>query len=133
MKTLIAFITIASTVFFVNYKYTKVGDADMIILVRKIDELQQRVVELYYDYMTARDLYNLTTNMVKERENNYKKAQNSQKEVILITDTFYRTALDEQVKARGSFYEKRSQLEQLVGNDIFNQFEKNIDERNSKN
>jgi hypothetical protein len=36
-----------------NYKYTKVHDADMIILVRKIDELQQKVVGLYYDYMTT--------------------------------------------------------------------------------
>ena len=37
-----------------NYKYTKVTDADMIILVRKIEDLQQRAVDLYYDYMTAR-------------------------------------------------------------------------------
>jgi len=34
-----------------NYKYTKVTDADMIILVRKIEDLQQRTVDLYYNYM----------------------------------------------------------------------------------
>ena len=115
-----------------NYKYTQVTDADMIILVRKVDELQQKVVDLYYDYMTARQLYDMTTGMVQERYKNYQKAQNSKKEVVLITDTFYREALDEQVKARGSFFEKRSRLEQLVGNDIFRQFESNVDKRYEK-
>ena len=113
-----------------NYKYTQVTDADMIILIRKVDELQQKVVDKYYDYMTARQLYDITTRMVKEREINYKKSQNYKKEVVLITDTFYREALDAQVKARGDYFDKRSQLEQLVGNDIFKQFEANVDERN---
>lgn len=116
-----------------NYKYSKVTDADMIILVRKVDELQQKVVDMYYDYITARQLYDMTTDMVQERYRNYQKAQNLSKEVILITDTFYREALDEQVKARGSFFEKRSRLEQLVGNEIFRQFEANVDERYAKN
>ena len=115
-----------------NYKYTQVTDADMIILVRKVDELQQKVVDMYYDYMTARQLYDMATDMVKERYRNYQNAQNLSKEVILITDTFYREALDEQVKARGSFFEKRSRLEQLVGNDIFRQFEANVDARYEK-
>ena len=112
-----------------NYKYTQVTDADMIILVRKVDELQQKVVDNYYDYMTARLLYDMTSKMVKEREEQYKKAQALNREVVLITDTFYREAIDEQVKARGNFFEKRSQLEQLVGNDIFRQFEEVVDNR----
>ena len=116
-----------------NYKYTQVTDADMIILVRKVDELQQKIVDAYYDYMTARMLYDITAKMVQDRENNYKKAQNSSKEVILITDTFYREALDEQVKARGTYFEKRSQLEQLVGSDIFRQFEEAVDARYANN
>ena len=100
-------------------------------MVRKVDELQQKVVDMYYDYMTARQLYDMTTNMVQERYKNYQNSQNLSKEVILITDTFYREALDEQVKARGSFFEKRSRLEQLVGNDIFRQFESNVDARSA--
>ena len=112
-----------------NYKYSKVTDADMIILVRKVDDLQQKVVDCYYEYMTARLLYDMTTKMVKDREINYQKAQKQKKEVVLITDTFYREAVDEQIKARGTFFEKRSQLEQLVGNDIFRQFEENVDKR----
>lgn len=116
-----------------NYKYTQVTDADMIILVRKVEDLQQKVVDMYYDYLTARELYNMTTKMVEKAHQNYKKSQKRSKEVILMTDTFYREALDAQQKARGSFFEKRSRLEQLVGNDIFMQFEQGIDERESQN
>ena len=112
-----------------NYKYTQVTDADMIILVRKVEDLQQKVVDMYYDYLTSRELYNMTTKMVEKAHQNYKKSQKKSKEVILMTDTFYREALDAQQKARGSFFEKRSRLEQLVGNDIFMQFEQGIDER----
>lgn len=113
-----------------NYKYSQVNDADMIILVRKVEELQQKVVDMYYDYMTSRELYNMTTEMVERCHQNYQNAQNLSKEVILITDTFYREALDEQQKARGDYFEKRSRLEQLVGNDVFKDFETMIDKRN---
>ena len=112
-----------------NYKYSQVTDADMIILVRKVDELQQKVVDAYYDYMTARYLFDMTSKMVKERENNYKSSLSQKREVVLITDTYYRDSIDEQVKARGNFFEKRSQLEQLVGSDIFRQFEEVVDNR----
>ena len=112
-----------------NYKYTQVTDADMIILVRKVEDLQQKIVDMYYDYLTSRQLYNMTTEMVNRTYDNYKSAQKMSKPVILMTDTFYREALDEQQKARGDFFEKRSRLEQLVGNDVFTQFEASIDSR----
>ena len=115
-----------------NYKYTQVTDADMIILVRKVEELQQKVVDMYYDYMSARKLYDMTTDMVKRSKENYSSAQNSSKEVVLMTDTFYREALDENQKARGNFFEKRSRLEQLVGNEVFRDFEAIIDSRENK-
>lgn len=117
----------------INYKYTKVNDADMIILVRKIDDLQQKVVSKYYDYMTAKTLLEMTTKMAKERYQNYKLAQNGSKELILITDAYYRESLDEQMKARSDFYAKRASLEQLVGNETFKQFETVVNSRNIEN
>jgi hypothetical protein len=118
-----------------NYKYTKVDDADMIILVRKIDDLQQKVVRMYYDYMTTRELYNMRSEMAKRRHFNYSQAQNSSKEIIIISDAYYREALDLQRKAKGNFADKRAQLEQLVGSDTFKQFEDTINsrERSQKN
>lgn len=115
-----------------NYKYTQVTDADMIILVRKVEELQQKIVDVYYDYLTARELYNMTTQMVNRSYDNYKASQKLSKPVVLMTDTFYREALDEQQKARGNFFEKRSRLEQLVGNDVFKDFETLIDKREAE-
>ncbi len=115
-----------------NYKYSQVTDADMIILVRKVEDLQQKVVDMYYDYMTARQLYDMTTETVEKCYKNYQNSQKLSKEVILITDTFYRDALDEQQKARGQFFEKRSRLEQLVGSDVFRDFEAAVDKRTGK-
>lgn len=112
-----------------NYKYTKVNDADMIILVRKIDDLQQKVVEMYYDYMTTRELYNMRSEIAKNRYYNFQSAQNSSKEVVIITDAYYREALDMQRKAKNNFADKRAQLEQLVGTETFKTFEENVNAR----
>lgn len=112
-----------------NYKYTKVNDADMIILVRKIDMLQQKVVEYYYDYMTTRELYNMRSEIAKSRYNNFQNSQQSSKEVIIITDAYYREALDMQRKAKSAYSDKRAQLQQLVGEDTFKQFEDQINSR----
>ncbi len=112
-----------------NYKYSQVNDADMIILVRKVEELQQKVVDMYYDYMTARELFEMITKRVEKCHQNYLAAQKKSKDVILITDTFYRESLDAQQQARGSFFEKRSRLEQLVGEEVFKDFEAQVDKR----
>ena len=74
----------------------------------------------------------MTTEMVARSYDNYKSSQKLSKPVILMTDTFYREALDEQQKARGSFFEKRSRLEQLVGNEVFRDFEAMIDKRETE-
>lgn len=116
----------------INYKYTKVNDADMIILVRKVDDLQQNVVNRYYDYMTTKTSLEMTTKMAQQRYQNYKLSQNGSKELILITDAYYRESLDVQMKARSEFYSKRASLEQLVGSDTFKQFEINVNARDKK-
>ncbi|MBR6099096.1 hypothetical protein IKP85_05050 [bacterium] len=112
-----------------NYKYTKVTDADMIMLIRKIEDLQQLTVDLYQDYMAAKKQLDLTTQIADQRKRYYESAQSLSREIVLITDAYYRTALDEQVKARSDFYTKRAALEQFVGNEVFEQFEKNLTKR----
>ena len=109
-----------------NYKYTKVTDADMIILVRKIEELQQKTVDLYYNYMTAYKKLKMIDKIVKERKRNYDASQSFSKEIIIISDAYYRSALDMQTEARSQFYSQRAALEQFVGNEVFEQFEKDV-------
>ncbi|MDR1168034.1 MAG: hypothetical protein LBK53_03975 [Heliobacteriaceae bacterium] len=112
-----------------NYKYTRVTDADMIILVRKVEDLQQKTINLYYDYMTTRKKFDMIAKMAEERKANYNRSQKFSREVILIADAYYRTALDAQMKARSDFFAKRAALEQFVGNETFTQFEEMLKER----
>lgn len=115
-----------------NYKFTRVNDADMIILVRKIEELQQITVNLYYNYMTARQMVGLLDKVVQQRKKNYDAAQDESREVIMITDAYYRSALDAQNKSRAEYMAKRAALEQFVGNEIFMEFEKTLSERDKE-
>lgn len=108
-----------------NYKYTRVTDADMIILIRKVEDLQQRAVDLYYDYMTAKRQLDFANELVSDRQYKFELAQknNAARELVVITDAYYRTALDKQRSAKSEFYSKRAALEQFVGHDTFAQFE----------
>lgn len=111
-----------------NYKYTRVNDADMIILIRKVEDLQQRAVNLYYDYMTAKKQLELTDQLVEDRQRKFELAQknNAPRELVVITDAYYRTALDKQRSAKSDFFSKRAALEQFVGNETFLQFESEL-------
>ena len=108
-----------------NYKYTRVNDADMIILIRKVEDLKQKAVDLYYDYMSAKKQLEFANNLVEDRQRKFELAQqnNAARELVVITDAYYRTALDKQRNARSEFFSKRAALEQFVGRETFLQFE----------
>ena len=110
----------------VNYRYTKVNDADMIVLVRKIEDLQQKVINRYYEYMTQRRLVTLSAENTDKAYEYYLSSQNMSREIILITDANYRKALDIQMKANLEFQAVRASLEELVGNETLLEFEKMI-------
>lgn len=112
-----------------NYKYTKVTDADMVILVRKIDDLQRVLTDKYCDYMAARRLLNMTSDITKRRKERLDSMQNRTKSEIMIADAYYRDALNFENKKRAEFVSKRSALEQLVGNEVLRQFETNLIDR----
>jgi len=116
-----------------NYKYTRVTDADMIILIRKVEDLQQNAVNLYYDYMSAKKQLDFAVKLVEERQEKFRLAQknNAARELIVITDAYYRTALDKQRTAKSEFFAKRAALEQFVGNETFVQFEAELASRES--
>ncbi len=114
-----------------NYKYTRVTDADMIILIRKIEDLQQNAVNLYYDYMSAKKQLEMSIKLVEERQRKFELAQknNAQRELIVITDAYYRMSIDKQRTAKSEFFAKRAALEQFVGNETFVQFEAELTAR----
>lgn len=106
-----------------NYKFSKVTDADMIILVRKIDDLQQNLTNKYFDYVKAKKNLDMNNEILAKRKIQYEKAKKSSNEKMLITDAYYRSALDRQKRAQSEFLSKRSELEQIVGQEAFLEFE----------
>lgn len=117
-----------------NYKYTKVSDADMIILIRKVEDLQQNAVNLYYDYMSAKKQLEMISKLAQDRKERFELAQknNAPKEIVVVTDAYFRSAIDKQKTARSEFLSKRAALEQFVGNETFHQFEEELAQREKR-
>ena len=109
-----------------NYKYTKVTDADMIILITKVDNMQKKVVDQYFDYMTSLKLLKMVEEQIKIREERYKSGLYQTEEQLLVADAYYRSAIDNKAKLELEFLENRAALEQLVGLDALITFEKTI-------
>ncbi len=107
----------------VNYKFSKVSDADMVLLIRKIDGLQKKLLDLYIDYKTKQELANLTQENLKKREEIYKLSQNKSKEELVIADVYYRTAKTNAQRAQDEYLTSRAILENLVGLDALKQIE----------
>lgn len=109
-----------------NYKFTKINDADMVILVRKIDDLQKRLMVLYMDYSTKKEICKMAQENLKKREEICRKMQDKSREQVLIADSYYRNAQSFASKANSEYAASRSILEQLVGTKVLEQ----IEERN---
>lgn len=107
-----------------NYKYTKVTDADMIVLITKVDNMQKKVIDLYFDYMTQYNLLSLCEKNLKKREERYNLSVYETQEQLLIADAYYRSAIDYKARLELEFLETRAALEQLVGIEALVEFEK---------
>ena len=107
-----------------NYKYTKVTDADMIVLITKVDNMQKRVVDEYFDYMTSYNLLLMVEKNLKKREERYNSGLYKSEEQLLVADAYYRSAMDNKAKLELEFLEHRASLEQLVGIEALSSFEK---------
>lgn len=107
-----------------NYKYTKVTDADMIVLITKVDNMQKRVVDQYCDYMTSYNLLIMAENNLKKRQERYNAGIYQTKDQLLVADAYYRSATDNKAKIELEFLENRAALEQLVGLEALLEFEK---------
>jgi len=112
-----------------NYKYTKVTDADMIMLLKRVDDLQKRLINNYIDYMTALKATETARKTVIDRYENLQLVKNSSQELQLIADAYYRSALENKNRLETDFLSKRATLEQIVGADVLAEFEENLKNR----
>ena len=106
-----------------NYQFTKVSDADMVILVRKIDDLQKKMMTLYMDYRTKRKVYEMAVENVQKREKIYREMQSKSREQIIIADVYLRNAQNFELKARSEYQASRNILSQLVGEKTLEEIE----------
>ena len=67
--------------------------------------------------------------MVETRYKNLMAVQNSSREVMLIADAYYRTALEQKQSIEMDFLTKRAALEQVVGVEAMTEFENILRER----
>ena len=115
-----------------NYKFSKVNDADMVVLIRKVEELQRKIMNYYFDYMAAREALMRSDELVSKRRNIFMSAQHMSDDQVIMIDAFYREALNIQSQLRSDFLYKRSALEQIVGMDVMAQFEDLLTQREEK-
>ena len=116
-----------------NYKFSKVNDADMIVLIRKIEELQRKIINYYMDYMTAREGLMRSDELVNKRRIAFVNSKGYTDDQILMLDSFYRSALNKQSKLKSEFLARRAALEQVVGVDTLVQFEDILTKREADN
>lgn len=100
-----------------NYTFSKVSDTDMVLLIRKIDNLQKKLLDLYVDYRTKQSLARLTKENFEKREEIYKNSQNKSREELVIADVYYRNAKVSAIRAQDDYLTSRAILENLVGKD----------------
>lgn len=116
----------------INYKFTKVNDADMVVLVKKIDELQKKLLFLYMDYISAKELYQMAEDNLTKRKIMYEAIQKTgTREEILIADTFYRNAQEFSIKAKAKLDLSRTILENLTGKEALDTIEKTENKSNT--
>ena len=109
----------------INYKFTKVNDADMVVLVRKIDELQKKLLFAYMDYLSAKELNKMAIENLNKRKIMYEEAQKKgTREELLVADSYYRRAQEYVVKAKSKYDLSRTILENLTGKEALLTIEK---------
>ena len=95
----------------------------MVLLIRKIDDLQKKLLELYIDYKTKEQLFKMSEENFKKREEIFNNAQNLSKEELTIADVYYRNAKTQTQKAQDEFLTSRAILENLVGKEALSKIE----------
>ncbi len=111
-----------------NYKFTKINDADMVLLVKKIDELQKNLLNNYMNYRSQKELLALSMQNLENRRKIYNSMQanskNVSREQLIVADTYYRNAQNTVKKAQAEYNLSRVILENLAGKEALILIEK---------
>ncbi len=104
----------------VNYKFTKVTDTALVLLVRKIDTLQENLLLSYFDYKKKEKIYNMQLENLKKREQIFEASKASPREEQIIADVYLRNAQNDLASAKTELWGARQALVQMAGEEAFN-------------
>lgn len=104
----------------VNYRFTKVTDTAMVLLVRKIDTLQENLLISYFDYKKKEKIYNMQVENLKKREQIFEASKNAPREEQIIADVYLRNAQNDLSSAKTELWSARQVLVQMAGEEAFN-------------
>lgn len=102
-----------------NYKYTKVSDTGMVLLVRKIDKLQEKLLLSYLEYKKCEKAYNIAFKALEKREAIYLNSQNKPREEVIIADVYYRNAQNTERAEAAKLWSAKQALIQFAGKEAF--------------
>ena len=114
-------------------RLTRVNDADLVILARAIDELQEALLMNYMSYKNAHKEYELAIKIASDRKKTYDQLNKQNSPQLVLASTFYTESMDNQYKARQNFLMKRIVLEQMVGAEALHEIENKTSELSASN
>ncbi len=119
-----------------NSAFNRVTDADMIILAKEVENLQQRVIEHYYQYIHCEKRYKLTEEALSAMNRHVDHAANnivSEENEGTVSDAsvtneaimsaLVQSAKQDQNEARQAYMNARNELSLLVGSDAIQALE----------
>jgi len=112
-----------------NAHLSKVTDADLVLLAQETDNLQQKLVNLYCDYIGALSNLNFADQVLDNRKKYYESAKKKSPELKAVADVFCKESITDQYKARQKVLSSRVALEQFVGNTALLSVDKSLKQR----
>ncbi|HBG49296.1 MAG TPA: hypothetical protein DDW90_07305 [Cyanobacteria bacterium UBA9971] len=112
-----------------NAHLAKVTDSDLVLLAQETDNLQNKLVNLYCDYMGALADLNYVDQVLNNRKNYYESIQKKSSDLKAVANVFYNESISDQYKARQKVLNTRVALEQFVGNEALISVDKSIKQR----
>jgi len=113
----------------INHYLSKVTDADLVMLAQETDALQEKLITLYYNYLSALMDLNFVNEMEKQSRESLEIVKYSKPNFGSVANVFHEQLLDAKYQARQEVLSRRMELEQFVGNDALLVVDKNIKDR----
>jgi len=115
---------------------SRVTDADMVILAKEVDNLQTRLITLYYNYLNTKEKLKMTQDANAVVEQSYKhamlKADPSQKAIQPLMNSMLESAAQNENLAKQALQSAESELSILVGPEAIAALNKKNEEETPK-